>query len=246
MARVIYMTYAAIAYVIFFATFLYLIAFVGDFPIVAKTVDRGDQGELLAALAINVSLIAMFGIQHSAMARKGFKEVWGRLVPAPIERSTYVLFASLALILLFVFWKPIPGNVWLVESLVGSSFLWVLFACGWAIVLLSTFLLNHFELFGLQQVYFHAKGKTTARPQLRQPFFYKFVRHPLYSGFFIAFWATAHMTFGHLLLATGMSAYMLIAIRYEERDLISVFGQEYQDYRKSVGMLTPHLPTRTK
>lgn len=246
MARVIYLTYAAIAYGIFFATFLYLIAFVGDFSILAKTVDRGDQGELLAALAINVSLIAMFGIQHSAMARKGFKEVWSRFVPAPIERSTYVLFASLALILLFVFWKPIPGNVWLVENLFGSSFLWALFACGWAIVLLSTFLLNHFELFGLQQVYFHAKGRTAARPQLRQPFFYKFVRHPLYSGFFIAFWATPHMTFGHLLLATGMSVYMLIAIRYEERDLVSVFGQEYQDYRESVGMLTPHLPTRTK
>lgn len=246
MARFIYLTYAVIAYGIFFATFLYLIAFVGDLSIAPRTVDSGDQSDLLAALVINVSLIAVFGIQHSVMARKGFKEVWTRLVPAPVERSTYVLFASLALILLFVFWKPIPGNVWLVESLAGSSILWALFAAGWAIVLLSTFLLNHFELFGLQQVYFHAKGRTAAQPQLRQPFFYKFVRHPLYSGFFIAFWATPHMTYGHLLLAMGMSAYMLIAIRYEERDLVSVFGREYQDYQRSVGMLTPHMPRRTK
>lgn len=245
MARAVYLLYAVVAYAIFFATFLYLIAFVGDLPFVPKTVDRGAESALLLpAIAVNLSLIALFGLQHSVMARQGFKRLWTRLVPAPIERSTYVLFASLTLILLFTFWRPIPGDVWLVENAFGAAVLWALFASGWLIVLLSTFLLNHFELFGLQQVYFHAKGRTAAEPQLRQPFFYKLVRHPLYTGFFIAFWATPHMTYGHLLLALGMSAYMLIAIRYEERDLVGAFGSDYEEYRSRVGMIAPRMRRR--
>lgn len=246
MARAVYLLYAVVAYAIFFATFLYLIAFVGNLPFAPQTVDRGGaDSALLPAITMNLSLIALFGLQHSVMARQGFKMLWTRLVPAPIERSTYVLFASIALLLLFAFWRPIPGDVWRVESVVGAATLWALFATGWLVVLLSTFLLNHFELFGLQQVYFHAKGRTAAEPQLHQPFFYKFVRHPLYSGFFIAFWATPHMTYGHLLLAVGMSTYMLIAIRFEERDLVATFGSEYEGYRERVGMLTPRMRGRT-
>ncbi len=178
------------------------------------------------------------------MARQGFKRAWTKLVPKPIERSVYVLFASLALVALFAFWRPIPGNVWVVENGIGAAVLWALFASGWLIVLLSTFLINHFELFGLQQVYLHARGRTAAEPQFRQPFFYKMVRHPLYSGFFLAFWATPQMSFGHLLLALGMSAYMLIAIRYEERDLVGHFGADYETYRKQVGMLAPRFGKR--
>lgn len=244
LARAVYLLFAVAAYAIFFATFLYLIAFVGDLPFVPKTVDRGAESALLSAIAINLSLVALFGLQHSVMARQGFKRLWTRIVPTPIERSTYVLFASLALILLFAFWRPITGDVWRVESAFGAAVLWAVFASGWLIVLLSTFLLNHFELFGLQQVYLHARGKTPAAPQLREPLFYKAVRHPLYSGFFIAFWATPHMTYGHLLLALGMSTYMLIAIRYEERDLVGHFGSDYEAYRQRVGMLTPRVRRR--
>lgn len=248
MTRAVYLVYAVVAYAIFFATFLYLIAFVGNLPFVPKTVDRGPEAALALApaMAINVALIALFGVQHSVMARQWFKRAWTRIVPTPIERSTFVLFASLSLIILFSFWRPIPGTVWHVENAAGAAFLWAVFAVGWLVVLLSTFLLNHFELFGLQQVYFHARGRTAAEPELREPLFYKAVRHPLYSGFFIAFWATPHMTYGHLLLAVGMSAYMLIAIRFEERDLVSHFGTQYEEYRERVGMLTPRMRRRAR
>lgn len=244
MARSIYLLFAAAAYAVFFATFLYLIGFVGDIPGLPRTVDRGPASALLPALVVNIALIALFGVQHSVMARQGFKRAWTRVVPKPIERSVYVLLASAALIVLCAFWRPIPGDVWNVDSSIGAGILWALFALGWLIVLLSTFLINHFELFGLQQVYLHAKGRTEAAPQFRQPFFYKFVRHPLYTGFFIAFWATPHMSYGHLLLALGMSTYMLIAIRHEERDLVALFGSDYENYRQQVGMLAPRLRRR--
>jgi len=190
-------------------------------------------------------LIALFGLQHSVMARQGFKRAWTRIVPEPIERSLYVLIASLVLIALFWFWRPLPTEVWRVENSIGVAILWALFAAGWLTVLLSTFLLNHFELFGLQQVYLHAKGRAGAPPRFRTPFFYKLVRHPLYLGFFLAFWATPVMSQGHLLLAVGMSVYMLIAIVYEERDLVGLFGEDYENYRRDVGMLTPRLRRRT-
>jgi protein-S-isoprenylcysteine O-methyltransferase Ste14 len=245
MARASFLIFAFVAYTIFFATFLYLIGFVGNLPGLPKTVDGGEDAPLLTAIVVNVALIALFGVQHSVMARKGFKAAWTRIVPEPIERSVYVLFASLALIVLFLFWKPIAGDVWTIENDVGAAIMWALFAAGWLIVLLSTFLINHFELFGLQQAYLHSRGRTSAAPQFRQPFFYKLVRHPLYTGFFLAFWATPYMSYGHLLLALGMSAYMLIAIRYEERDLVGLFGSDYEQYRERVGMLTPRMRQRS-
>jgi len=241
MSKAAWLLFAVIVYAIFFATFLYLIAFVGNLPYVPVTVDRGLQASSLgAALIIDVGLIALFGVQHSVMARQGFKRAWTRVVPKQAERSVYVLAASAALIALFAFWRPIAATVWSVEGL-AALVLWGLFALGWLIVLLSTFLINHFELFGLHQAWLHARGRETAPPQFRQPLFYRLVRHPLYAGFFLAFWAMPVMTYGHLLLALGMSAYMLIAIRYEERDLVGLFGKDYEEYRGRVGMLTPRL-----
>ena len=242
MGRAASLLFGILAYFIFFATFLYLIAFVGNLPWVDRTVDRGGiAGPVTIAVIINLALIALFGLQHSIMARQGFKRAWTRIVPEPIERSTYVLLASLALIILFLFWRPIPGLLWSVENQAGAYLLWALFGAGWLIVLLSTFLLSHFELFGLHQVWSHARGSELPAPQFREPFFYKLVRHPLYTGFFLAFWATPHMTMGHLLLALGMSVYMLIAIRYEERDMVRLFGRDYESYRERVGMLTPRI-----
>ena len=245
MLRSLIMLFALIAYATFFATFLYLIAFVGNIPVVPRTVDAGPAAPMATAVAINIALIALFGVQHSVMARQGFKRVWTRIVPEPAERSVYVLMASLALIVLMAFWRPISGEVWSVTSPVGAGILWALFAAGWGIVLISTFLLNHFELFGLQQAWLHLRGQKAEPPELRQPLFYKWVAHPLYSGFFLAFWATPRMSYGHLLLAVGVSVYMLIAIRYEERDLIGVYGDGYTSYRKGVGMIFPRFGRRT-
>lgn len=241
MARTFYLLFSIVAYAIFFATFLYLIAFLGDFP-VPRTVDEGGpEAALGVAVAVDLALIGLFGVQHSVMARQGFKAAWTRIVPKPIERSVYVLFSSAVLWVLYHFWHPIAGDVWRVENMIGKDVLWALFLLGWAIVLTSTFLINHFELFGLQQTWLELRGKVAAAPQFRTPFFYRLVRHPLYSGFFLAFWATPHMTWGHLVLALGMSAYMLVAIRYEERDLVGHFGEDYERYRRDVGMLTPKL-----
>ncbi len=245
MTRSLFMAFALVVYAIFFATFLYLIAFVGNLPWVPLTVDRGPDAPVGTAVAINLALIAMFGLQHSVMARQGFKRAWTRIVPKAAERSFYVLAASLMLILLFVAWRPIDGVVWQVTNPLLVGALLGMFALGWVIVLTSTFLINHFELFGLQQAWFNLRDRAAAAPQLRQPFLYRFVRHPLYSGFFIAFWATPTMTLGHLLLATGMSVYMVLAIRLEERDLVDLFGTDYEQYREKVGMLAPRLGRRS-
>jgi protein-S-isoprenylcysteine O-methyltransferase Ste14 len=242
--RSLFLGFALVAYAIFFATFLYLIGFVGDLAGLPMTVDRGPAAPLASALIINLALIALFGVQHSVMARQGFKQAWTRTVPKPVERSVYVLFASAALIILFSLWRPIEGVVWDVTNPLAQTILWVLFAAGWGIVLLSTFLINHFELFGLQQAWLHLRGREAAPHMFRQPLFYKWVRHPLYAGFFLAFWSTPHMSYGHLLLAAGMSIYMLIAISYEEKDLISYFGRDYEQYRSKVGMLIPGIGRR--
>jgi len=245
MARAIYLLFGVVAYLIFFATFLYLIAFVGDFPWVPRTVDRGGPAaDLWQAVAINVGLIALFGLQHSVMARKGFKQAWTRIVPEPIERSIYVLLASAALIVMFLFWRPIGGTLWSIADPTGAAAMMILFFLGWLIVLVSTFLINHFELFGLRQVWAHFRGHEIPAPVFREPVFYRRVRHPLYSGFILAFWATPVMSYGHLLLAAVITIYILIAISYEERDLVDMFGDQYVAYRDRAGMLTPKLGKR--
>jgi protein-S-isoprenylcysteine O-methyltransferase Ste14 len=248
MSRALNLLFAIFCYAIFFATFLYLVVFVGDFTvgsITPKTVDNPASTLTVGAAAlIDVALIALFGLQHSVMARQGFKRAWTKIVPPQVERSMYVLLASLALIVLFRFWQPIDGIVWSVRNPLLHDLLLLLFLAGFGIVLVSTFLINHFELFGLQQAWFHARGRQAAAPELRQPLFYKWVAHPLYAGFFLAFWATPEMTAGHLLLAAGMSLYMLIAIRYEERDLTVLFGKSYTNYRASVGGLLPRFRSR--
>jgi methanethiol S-methyltransferase len=244
MSRIASMLFAIAAYAIFFATFLYLIVFVGDFTFASLTVDNGPGGAPATAALIDVGLIALFGLQHSVMARQGFKRRWIKIVPPQIERSLYVLAASIALMILFILWRPIDGIVWSVNPIthrVVNDLIWVAFWIGWLTVLLSTFLINHFELFGLQQAWFHLRGYDAEPPEFRQPLFYKYVRHPLYLGFFLAFWAAPEMTVGHLLLAAGMSVYILIAIRYEEHDLVSLFGRDYELYRERAGMLVPRF-----
>ena len=245
MSRSLTMLFAIICYAIFFATFLYLIVFVGDLSFASRTVDVGPEAPPLTAAIVDIALIALFGLQHSVMARPGFKAKWTQIVPPPAERSVYVLAASVALMILFYGWRPIDTIIWNVRNPVLSSALWLVFWIGWVTVLVSTFLINHFELFGLQQAWFNMRGREAERPELRQPLFYRWVAHPLYAGFFMAFWAAPEMTAGHLLLAVGVSVYMLIAIRYEERDLTNYFGEDYSRYRASVGGLVPRFRRRS-
>ncbi|GFZ91249.1 MULTISPECIES: methanethiol S-methyltransferase [Sphingobium] len=240
MKRLAFLSFSAIAYAVFLSTFLYLIAFVAGLPILPKSVDHGGGAPVIIAVLVDLLLITAFALQHSIMARPGFKRLWTMLVPEPIERSIYVLAASLALILLFMLWQPVPDVLWRVGGS-GAVLLWAVFGLGWLIVLLSTFLISHFELFGLKQSWDHVHGRARRLAVFRTPFFYRLVRHPLYSGFFIAFWATPYMTLGHLMFATGMSTFMLVAIRFEERDLVGTFGEDYVRYRARTGMLAPRL-----
>lgn len=247
MSRSLSLLFAIICYAIFFATFLYLIAFVGDLP-VPKTVNVPPSSMApVPAAIVDVALIALFGLQHSIMARPAFKRTWTRIVPPAVERSVYVLAASIALLILFWLWQPIRGRVWLVPPGMHwlSDILWLLFWAGFGIVLVTTFLINHFELFGLQQAWLYTRGRAMPRPELREPMFYKWVAHPLYAGFFLAFWSTPHMTLGHLLLSIALSIYMLVAIRYEEHDLTDIFGEDYRRYRSGVGMLLPRFRRRS-
>ena len=241
MTRGLFAVIGAAIYLIFFATFPYLIAFVGNIAVVPLLVDSGPSAPIGTALTIDLALIALFGVQHSVMARRGFKAALTRIVPPVLERSGYFLAASLVLIALFAFWRPIAQALWVVTNPVGVYLLWALFGLGWAIVLLSTFLINHFELFGLKQVWLNLTGRPEGTMTFRTPFFYRFVRHPLYSGFILAFWATPVMTIGHLVLAAGMTVYILIAIGYEEHDLVETFGDEYRTYRRATGKLIPGI-----
>ncbi len=230
--------YGVITYSLFLGTFLYAIAFVGNLP-VPKSIDSGEAGPLILALVIDSSLLGIFAIQHSVMARPAFKRWWIRWVPEPVERTTYVLLASLTLVLLYWQWQPIQQLVWAVTNPVVRVVFQVIFWLGWATVLTSTFLIDHFELFGLRQVFARPRSHTLPPPVLKVPLFYKRVRHPIYLGFLLAFWATPTMTEGHLLFAIGTTGYILIGITLEEGDLIGLFGDQYRRYRKQVPMLIP-------
>ena len=243
--RVLAFLYGIVAYLIFLVAFLYAIAFVGNIGLVPKTIDSGPAGPFVKALIVDAILLSLFAVQHSVMARQWFKRAWKKIVPEPVERSTYVLLASLILLLLFWKWHPMKSVIWDVRNPNGRTILQGLFWIGWGMVLVSTWLVDHFDLFGLKQVFYYARGKRIEPLPFKNPALYKIVRHPIYLGFIIAFWATPRMTTGHLFFAIMTTAYILVAIQFEERDLIKFYGDQYRHYRQQVSMLFPlHLPRR--
>ena len=249
MRKILVFVYGVLSYACFFATFLYAIGFIGGFG-VPHSIDSAAEGPLATAVLVDVLLLAAFALQHSVMARPTFKRWWTSIVPEPAERSTYVLASSVALLLLFWQWRPIGGLVWQVEQPMVAAALYALFAAGWIIVLVTTFLINHFDLFGLRQVWFHLRGEPYRSLGFVTPGPYRHVRHPLYVGWLLAFWATPTMTAAHLLFAVMTTAYILVAIRFEERDLVEIHGERYAEYRRSVPMLVPRVrvaqPAATK
>jgi protein-S-isoprenylcysteine O-methyltransferase Ste14 len=232
------LVYGVLCYALFVAAFLYSVGFVGNI-LVPKSIDSGVPGSGIVAAIVNAVLLAAFAVPHSVMARAAFKRWWTCFVPTAVERSTYVLVSSLLLALLMWQWQPLPDVVWDVGSPVATGALQALFWTGWGIVLLSTFLIDHFDLFGLRQVWLYAGGQPYTPPPFRKRLFYRWVRHPLLLGFLVAFWAAPRMTVGHLLFATATTAYTLVAVRLEERDLVRAHGKDYDEYRRQVGMLLP-------
>ena len=247
MGRLPILLYGVASYLIFFVTFLYLIAFLGNFdqiPYVTKTIDSGMPGGIGEAMLVNAGLMALFALTHTVMARPWFKARLTRIIPAAAERSTYVLVASLALILLYDQWRPMTDTVWSVTDPAWATVLWVGYFAGYGIVLLSTFLINHFELFGLSQVFANMQRKSLPETRFVQPLLYKLVRHPLYVGWIMAFWATPEMTTGHLFFAIGLTAQILVSIPHEERDIEDALGEPYEEYKRRTPMLIPFLKSK--
>ncbi|MBL8216384.1 MAG: isoprenylcysteine carboxylmethyltransferase family protein [Bryobacterales bacterium] len=238
MKRLVVFVYGLACYAAFFATYLYAVGFLENFG-VTKSIDSGPQVPLWQALLVDSALLALFAVQHSVMARPWFKKAWTQIVPTEAERSTYVLFSSAALAFLFWQWQPIGGTLWDMMGTMGQYLMWGGFAMGNVIILASTFLINHFDLFGLRQVWLYLRGREYTHLPFATPFFYKYVRHPLYVGWLLVFWCTPVMTAAHLLFAMMTTACILMAIRWEERDLITVHGENYTRYQKSVPMLIP-------
>src|SRR5690606_10448713 len=238
--RITVFVYGVVCYAVFFATFLYAIGFIGGF-LTPTRLDGAPTTPLGSALAINLGLLGLFAVQHSVMARPAFKRMWTRIIPRAAERSTYTLASSLALIALFALWQPIGGQIWSVDSTIGQAALYSLYAFGWALVLFTTFLINHFDLFGLRQVWLFLRGERSTELKFVTPGPYKHVRHPLYVGWLIVFWATPHMSAAHLVFAIATTAYIFIGIFLEERDLVAAHGADYENYRKRVPMIVPRL-----
>jgi len=240
MRKLLAALYSVLVYVFFLAVFLYAIGFVEN-VLVPKSIDSGSGGQIVISLLIDAGLLVLFAIQHSIMARPWFKRVWTRIVPQEIERSTFVLFASLVLALVCWQWRPLPQTVWSVVDPIGSRVLLVVSWTGWALLLLSTFLISHFQLFGLSQGFARLIGQIPPEPAFVTPFLYRWLRHPIYAGFILAFWAAPHMSLGHLLFAVATTGYIFVGIWFEERDLIAHFGDRYRQYRATVGMLVPRI-----
>jgi len=236
--RMTVFVYGLVCYLIFFGTLLYAIGFI-DNIVVPKAMDSGPQGPLFGSLLVDAGLLALFAIQHSVMARQWFKRAWTRIIPEAVERSTYVLLASLLLLFLFWQWRPIGGSLWNVQNRAGRIALYELYALGWLTVLASTFIINHFDLFGLRQVYLYLLGRPYVPIGFRTPGLYRYVRHPLYLGWLMVFWATPVMTVAHLVFALATTGYILIAIQFEERDLVRFHGEAYRRYRQHIPMIIP-------
>jgi protein-S-isoprenylcysteine O-methyltransferase Ste14 len=240
MRKLLAALYSVLVYGLFLAVFLYAIGFVENL-LVPKSIDSGPSGNIATSLLIDTGLLVLFALQHSIMARPGFKRVWTRIVPEEIERSTFVLFASLALALVCWQWRPLPQTAWSVDDPIGAKALLAVSWSGWGLLLLSTFLISHFHLFGLSQGFARLLGHTPPEPTFVTPFLYRWMRHPLYAGFILAFWAAPHMTLGHLFFAIATTAYIFVGIWFEERDLIAYFGDRYRQYRTNAGMLFPKI-----